>query len=49
MKQAVVIDANELREILAEKFEVPVENVIKSQYSYTVILEKQSAQSKREE
>lgn len=42
MKQAVVIDANEVREILAEKFEVPVENVIKSQYSYTVILEKQS-------
>ena len=40
MKQAVVIDANEVREILAEKFGVPVENVIKSQYSFTVILEK---------
>lgn len=38
MKQAVVVDANEVREILAEKFQVPVENVIKSQYSYTVIL-----------
>lgn len=38
MKQAVVIDANEVREILAEKFGVPVENAIKSQYSYTVIL-----------
>ena len=38
MKQAVVIDANEVREILGEKFQVPVENVIKSQYSYTVIL-----------
>ena len=38
MKQAVVIDANEVRAILAEKFGVPVENVIKSQYSYTVIL-----------
>lgn len=38
MKQAVVIDANEVREILAEKFGVPVENVIKSQYSFTVIL-----------
>lgn len=38
MKQAVVIDANEVREILAEKFGVPVESVIKSQYSYTVIL-----------
>lgn len=40
MKQAIVIDANKVRELLAEKFEVPVENVIKSQYSYTVILEK---------
>ena len=40
MKQAVVVDANEVREILAEKFQVPVENVIKSQYSYTVILPK---------
>lgn len=40
MKQAVVIDANEVREILAEKFCVPIENVIKSQYSFTVILEK---------
>ena len=40
MKEAVVIDANEVREILAEKFQVPLENVIKSQYSYTVILAK---------
>lgn len=40
MKQAIVIDANEIREILAEKFQVPIENVIKSQYSYTVILPK---------
>lgn len=38
MKKAVVIDANEVRQLLAEKFNVPVENVIKSQYSYTVIL-----------
>jgi len=40
MKNAIVIDANEVRTILAEKFQVPVENVIKSQYSYTVILDK---------
>lgn len=40
MKNAVVVDANEVRTILAEKFQVPVENVIKSQYSYTVILDK---------
>lgn len=46
MRQAVVIDSNEVREILAEKFEVPVENVIKSQYSFTVILEKKEEESK---
>ena len=46
MRQAVVIDANEVREILAEKFGVPVENVIKSQYSFTVILEKKEEESK---
>lgn len=40
MKQAVVVDANDIKKILAEKYGVPVENVIKSQYSYTVILEK---------
>lgn len=40
MKNAIVIDANEVRTILAEKFQVPVENAIKSQYSYTVILDK---------
>lgn len=39
MKKAVVIDANEVKAILAEKFGVPESNVIKSQYSYTVILE----------
>lgn len=39
MKQAVVIDANDIKAILAEKFGVPHENVIKSQYSYTVVIE----------
>lgn len=40
MKNAIVVDTNDIKEILAEKYGVPVENVIKSQYSYTVILEK---------
>lgn len=39
MKPAVVIDANDIKKILAEKFNVPEENVVKSQYSYTVITE----------
>lgn len=45
MKKAVVIDANEVKAILAEKFGVPEANVIKSQYSYTVILEDDKADS----
>jgi len=39
MKDAIVLEANEIKEIIAEKFEVPVENVIKAQYSYFVIKE----------
>ena len=40
MKNAVVVDANDVKKILAEHFGVDPENVIKSQYSYTVITEK---------
>lgn len=40
MKNAIVVDANDIKKILAEKFDVPETNIIKSQYSYTVILEK---------
>ena len=40
MKNAIVIDANEVKRILAEHFGVPEANVIKSQYSYTIIKDK---------
>ena len=39
MKKAVVIEAEDIKQILADKYNVPTKNVIKSQYSYTVILE----------
>lgn len=39
MKQAVVLDSNDIKKLIAEKFKVSEENVIKSQYSYTVITE----------
>jgi hypothetical protein len=39
MKKAVVIDANDVKKIIAEKFGVNESSVIKSQYSYTVVLE----------
>ena len=38
MKNAVVIEPNDIKKMLAEKYGVPEEHVIKSQYSYTVIL-----------
>ena len=39
MKKAIVIDVNDLKKILADKFNVPEKNVIKSQYSYTIVIE----------
>lgn len=39
MKNAKVIEPNDIKKILAEKFNVPESNIIKSQYSYTVVLE----------
>lgn len=41
MKKAIVVDANDVRKILVEHFGVKEENVIKSQYSYTIITEKE--------
>ena len=43
MKNAIVIDANEVKTILAEHFKVSADNVIKSQYSYIVITDKETA------
>ena len=39
MKKAIVIEPNDIKAILAEKYHVPESNVIKSQYSYTVVLD----------
>ena len=38
MKNAIVLDINDIKAILAEKFGVPESDVIKSQYSFTVIM-----------
>ena len=37
MKEAIVVEPNDIKQILAEHFGVKAENVIKSQYSYTII------------
>lgn len=39
MKKGIVLDAEDVRKIIAEKFGVKPDKVIKSQYSYTVITE----------
>lgn len=46
MKKAIVIDANDIKRILAEKFGVPETDVIKSQYSYTVVTEQEQESNK---
>lgn len=46
MKQAVVVDANDIKAILSKHFGVPEENIIKSQYSFTVILENKEEEKK---
>ena len=40
MKKAIVVEQSDIKRILAEHFEVPDANVMKSQYSYTVIIER---------
>lgn len=37
MKPGIVLDAEDVKRIIAEYFGVDPKNVIKSQYSYTVI------------
>ena len=39
MKKAIVLDANDIKKILAGKFGVDESCVIKSQYSYVVTME----------
>lgn len=38
MKRAIVIDANDIKKILAEKYGVDEKDIIKSQYSFIVAL-----------
>lgn len=39
MKNAVHYDVDDIKEILAERHHVSIKNVIKNQYSYTVVLD----------
>lgn len=37
MESAIVLNADDIKKIVAEKFHVAEKNVIKSQYTYTVV------------
>lgn len=39
MKKAIVVETADIKKLLAEKYNVPDVNIIKNQYSFTVILE----------
>jgi len=49
MKNAIVYDAEDIKAILAERHDVSVKNVIRNQYSYTVVLEGAGEAPKEEE
>ena len=46
MRPAIVIDADDIKKMLAEKYGVPEKDVIKAQYSYTVILPEKDGETK---
>lgn len=48
MKKAIVVDSNDIKKILAEHFNVSEENIIKSQYSYTVITDTTDTSERKE-
>ena len=41
MKPAIVLDQNDVKKLIAEKYDVPETSIIKSQYSYIVVKEEQ--------
>lgn len=44
MKNAVHYDAEDIKKILADRHNVDPKNVIRNQYSYTVVLEREETQ-----
>ena len=49
MRRAVVYDADDIKTILAEKHGVQPKNVIRNQYSYTVIIGDAESETDKEE
>lgn len=46
MKNAIVVDANDMKKLLAEHFGVSEDKVIKNQYTYTIITERNEGETK---
>lgn len=48
MRKAIIVDANDIKKILAEHFGVAETDVIKSQYSYTIILNEEEQEEQED-
>ena len=46
MKKAIHYDADDIKKVLAERHDVDVKNVIRNQYSYTVVLDEDAETEK---
>ena len=44
MRKAIVLDLDDIKALIAEKIDVEPKDVIKSQYSYTVILKEDASE-----
>ena len=49
MKKAIVYEADDIKALLADRHNVAAKNVIRNQYSYTVVLEGPEEAQKEEE
>lgn len=47
MKKGIILEANDLKKIIAEHFNVDESKVIKSQYSWTVVTDDEDAEQLR--
>ena len=49
MKKSIFLDANDVKLIIAKHFGVSPENVVKAQYSYTVITDDEKCEKKSDD
>ena len=46
MKRAIVLDVKDIKKLIMEKYDVAESDIIKSAYSYTVIMDADEAEGK---